>query len=846
MEPSQTLFLPQLQPILPAPLMQTNRTEVYQNQSTISISNLSPIVPQPSFNYQNQSTISISNLSPIGPQPSFNYQNQSTISNLSSILPQPSFSYQNQSAVAFGNFLDTSFKPAGSMSCQNQSTMSITKIPAILPVAANQSVIPKTYQNLTAMPTPNQRPSTNVLPNQSALVKETSFNNSSEFEHVTSTQPVITTPNNKVMTSPVSNNPIVAAFQLPYYTGASDFCDKNTPQLSPTPVKSVRNLISDIEKKIKSSGKSCSSCKGTHVPAKISPRQQTIINSSDTASDASSSLLPITTADVDQQPTNNRCTSQLPASISSVSQQPTFTTVLEVLPTISTPNYPQVSIVESQLPTIKCTYTEHPSVTSSSQPLNNHSNQLDTTSKVLDQLLTICLSSPSISDLSVQSSLLNEDEATELQSILRDSFICMTTLPSSDNEKTEEQINNELINSLNQTYNRHQNVTMLHDDLLDIDVDSTFDDLFCYVHQGSPSVCSAVSPQPLSGHSATNRWSSKENLHQITTATNQSSCKQPNQTTTKLLVNRQQDNPSSSASSPLLVSTSKSDHSDQPVQPICSTQYSTNVETGGVSAPHHQPTPCTSPVGVTTRQSARKRLFESTPMKMVCDVNFENYMSCEDTPSRKRRKVYASCDGPVSVNQVSSSTNLTTQQKTIQTSLCSPSTIAGYICKKYKGKKVTNSYPAQNSRSNIQNLMKIPPYLLNSRFPVSKFAALMEDYSDIQYESRQLFDYTTKQISSFAFIGINEKKPHLFARDLMWQLFSIPELHQCVTKPNITTLDCLDPDIMAAVKTVTCQKFDLKEFENAWILCIKKHIRDFFRCKLQHPVYLDILENRLY
>ncbi|CAG2224984.1 unnamed protein product [Mytilus edulis] len=371
-------------PILPVPLMQTNRTEIYQNRSTISISNLSPIVPPPSFCYQNQSTISISNLSPI--------------------LPHQSFSHQNHSAVSFSNFPDT---PTGSMSYQNQSSISTTKQPAILPVAAYQSILPKTCLNQTDMPTPNQSPLSNAQPNQSSNVKETSLHNSSEFEHVTSTQPAITTPTNKVMTSPPSDNPLVAAFQLPYYTGASDFCDKNTPQLTPTPVRSVRNLINDIEKKIKSSGSSGSSRKGTPLPAKSSPRQQTIINSS---------------------------TSQLPES-----QLPTVTTVLEVGPTISTPIYQQDSSIEGQLPPSQCTNTENLSVTSSSQPLINQStstsNQPETASRLLDQMLSVCLSSPSLSELSVHSSLLNEDEATELQSILRDSFISMTTLPSSDNEK---------------------------------------------------------------------------------------------------------------------------------------------------------------------------------------------------------------------------------------------------------------------------------------------------------------------------------------------------------------------------------------------------------------------------
>ncbi|CAG2224983.1 unnamed protein product [Mytilus edulis] len=363
---------------------------------------------------------------------------------------------------------------------------------------------------------------------------------------------------------------------------------------------------------------------------------------------------------------------------------------------------------------------------------------------------------------------------------------------------------------------------MLHDDLIDINVDSTFDDLFYYVHQGSPLVHSEVSPQLLYEHSATNRQSSSIDIHQTTTDISQSSCKQTNQTTTKILVNRQQDNPNTLESTLSTVSTHQpdhsdhSDHSDQPVKPICSIQYSSDIETEEVIGLTHQSTPDTRPVGVTTRQSARKRLFESTPMKMLCDVNFDNYMSCEDTPLGKRRKVCVSCDGPVSVNQVSSSTNLTTQQtaSAIQTPPCSPSTIAGYICHKYKGEKVTNSYPAQNSRRNIQSLMKIPPHILNSRLPASKFANLMEDYSDIQYEYRQLFDYTTKQISSFAFIGINETKPHLFARDLMWQLFSIPELSQCVTMPRFTALFPLDSDIMTAVKTVTCQKFGIKEWDN--------------------------------
>ena len=381
------------------------------------------------------------------------------------------------------------------------------------------------------------------------------------------------------------------------------------------------------------------------------------------------------------------------------------------------------------------------------------------------------LSSPEKSKLEVQTSLLSDAELCELQSILQDSFISMTEPPSEDSKKTEKVLASELIETLNQTYNRPVQRNSLHDELISL---TTMDSVEVVPEQSFGPDNVKVTAPPAIDQFSTNNSSSVDLL----------------------------------------------------------------------------PDPITAPsrVSPVLTRSARKRLFPSTPSTKSADVSFNTFPSLHDTSVVKRRKTCTSCDGPVSVYQMCSAA--TPSEKVDKCPQISPSKIARYINQAYEGQKITNKYPAKNSRRNIESLLKIHPYRLKGSVHVKTLAGYIAEYQDIQYaDPLQFYDPVTMEFTDLAKNFCDPPKPHIFARDLMYLVFTIGDLSKCLV-PG-TGLEALDQNIMAAIKRETINHFSKKpnyseiSWEHDCKLPLQYLIKSLFFKKMKESAFHKLLHNNI-
>lgn len=255
---------------------------------------------------------------------------------------------------------------------------------------------------------------------------------------------------------------------------------------------------------------------------------------------------------------------------------------------------------------------------------------------------------------------------------------------------------------------------------------------------------------------------------------------------------------------------------------------------------HDKPSP-----PVTTRQSARKRLFNATPHFKKPDTStVDDILLLDDQPSAsKHRRTCVSFDKYKADDQVSSSTLVPMDQCTP----CSPSTIAGYICEKYRGKNITNSYPAKNSRSIMQRLLKVLPVVPSGRVTDEKLNRIVLRSMDIHEYDLQRFNHVTKTISCTVLESANQHQPHLFARDLVWHIFDLSNIYQCLISSQ-PLAEVLDHDNISAIRLATFEKFNIddKTWDRKCIQQIWRSINHIFYKRLRLPVFLRLLENKLY
>lgn len=729
---------------------------------------------------------------------------------------------------------------------------------------------------------------TNV--NTSSTIDPSEQNSNTDFQHAESSHPDVGTPSSNPA-SDMTENPVIYTFILP-----GNDSSQSSSNLRP-PTKSVRALISDIETKFLqcssshkdpptaasskpaspllradtnqtiseasasqnisvSASKFYSSCptpdaelfsSSTRVSSTMHNHMSTIDNTKVASTKSSSSDIPTTTSSTTSMPTSDKvsshsCTTTVVTkqghSIDSVFAS-TCNSLSNKPPSVNTACIKPLSAQPSQQP-IACT-----NFSQNERLVPNDHKFIEESSP---------MTSPNQLDLYSHMTILGDVDFLELDSILHDPSINMMSTPSSgDTTKDQEDVNPNWAFHVQPprepptTCSGNVNTTsMMHlEEKTHGKTQSNFTILDQIFRPDLPTVnvniteeLQDISTNPLM--SSTNIYDMSTVLYEMSTVTN----------------DRLVDTGSTSSNNfhPALKDIASLAHADSSCIPAPVTENNSKILSvslvsnndrlqNGRLQEQHPPKSHDKPSSpVTTRQSARKRLFNATPHFKKPDTSIiDDILPLDDQPSASKHR--RTCVQHEADDRVSASTLVPMDQCTP----CSPSTIAGYISEKYHGKKITNSYPAKNSRSIMQRLLKVLPLVPTGRVTDEKLNHLVLRANDIHEYDLQWYNHVTKTISSSVLESSNQHQPHLFARDLVWHIFDLSDIYQCLISSQ-PLAEVLDHDIISAIRSATFEKFNIddKTWDKKCIKQIKHSINHIFYKRLRLPVFLRLLENKLY
>lgn len=277
------------------------------------------------------------------------------------------------------------------------------------------------------------------------------------------------------------------------------------------------------------------------------------------------------------------------------------------------------------------------------------------------------------------------------------------------------------------------------------------------------------------------------------------------------------------------------------IQPVRSSTVNTNfsskaptVASTDTSISSDQLSTCNQPGYITNHDgSSRKRLFDSSGTSQMLDSIY----SFHDDSSFDIHQGYGS---------------YRKMQKMASTP-CHPSVLPAWPLVSHPNsskviiphqesellKHLCQIHPSQTSRYNMEKLCQIKPYLIKGYISTAALLYLIKNYPH-NYKELQGYNHVTKKISkdlvSFVFAPIN--KPHIFARDLVWHLFTLSQLYG-----GKTGTESLDPDIIMAIRDVTLDKYNISNYtwQYKCVTFIHRSINYLFKRRLRAPVFRSLL-----
>lgn len=181
-----------------------------------------------------------------------------------------------------------------------------------------------------------------------------------------------------------------------------------------------------------------------------------------------------------------------------------------------------------------------------------------------------------------------------------------------------------------------------------------------------------------------------------------------------------------------------------------------------------------------------------------------------------------------------------------------PSELAGLICSDYRGIKITNNFPAKNSRKIMKRLLQLKPRLFQYE-PYAEEIKLKAWVNFVNippvYEEGygNFFDPVTKQFDPDFYSPTDIEKPHILARDLIWRVFNIGELYVAWKngQKGKKYLE-LDHDILFATAKAVMKEFsiDKDQWKKKCLPFLNHSINDFFMRKIKKPYFCGFLENQ--
>lgn len=792
-------------------------------------------------------------------------------------------------------------------SCQSSAPIIATNDKTNITVAPSSTLVNKHADSQAACQqdfnyvTSDQDQYTNV--NTSSTVEPSQQNNNTDFQHAESSHPDVGTPSGN-QTSDMTENPVIPNFILP----GSD-SSQSSINLKP-PTKSVRALISDIETQFLQSSASRKDPPTAASSKPVSPflrpdtnltisQASTSQNVSVSASKLYSSCPEHPTPDAESfssstradSTVHNHLSTEVVSTKSSSSNLATKTSSITSMPTrvspqsqhsshsctttvvtrqgnsIATVSASSSNILSNKPPFVNTACVKPLSSTQpSQQPIACTNLPDDNNSQIGIQLVSnyhkkfieasLPMTSQNQLDLSSHMTILDDVDFLELDCILHDPSINMMSSPNSGDTTNDPKDDHQNLafheqppgeppstcfGNVNTTLTMHleektrrktqSNFTIL-DQIFRPDIPTVNDNITEELQD--------ISTNPLM--SSTNIYDMSTVLYEMSTVTSDFDTASTSSNSSHPAI---KDIPSLAHADSSCIPAPVIDDNSK-IQSVSLVSNDDNKLQIGRLQEQHPPKSHDKPSSpVTTRQSARKRLFNATPHSKQPDTStIDDIFPLDDQPSAsKHRRICVSFDKYEADNRVSSSTLVPMDQCTP----CSPSTIAGYISEKYRGKKITNSYPAKNSRSIIQRLLKVLPIVPSGRVTDAKLNRTVLRSMNIPEYDLQRYNHVTKTISSTVLESANQHQPHLFARDLVWHIFDLADIYQCLISSRPFE-EVLDHDIFSTIKFATFEKFniDVKTWDRMCIQQIKRSIKHIFYKRLRQPVFLRLLENELY
>ncbi|CAC5379093.1 unnamed protein product [Mytilus coruscus] len=141
-------------------------------------------------------------------------------------------------------------------------------------------------------------------------------------------------------------------------------------------------------------------------------------------------------------------------------------------------------------------------------------------------------------------------------------------------------------------------------------------------------------------------------------------------------------------------------------------------------------------------------------------------------------------------------------------------------------------------RKNMLKLCHIKPYLIHGKVTLPYLLQLINN-NRYSYDDLPGYNPATKQISQqmISCVWSQTDRCHIFARNLIWHLFTLAELYGGKT-------DNLSGDIIAAVQRATIEQYNVtdRNWQGKCVPFIHNSINYLFQHKLRHPVFLCLLQ----
>ena len=244
--------------------------------------------------------------------------------------------------------------------------------------------------------------------------------------------------------------------------------------------------------------------------------------------------------------------------------------------------------------------------------------------------------------------------------------------------------------------------------------------------------------------------------------------------------------------------------------------------------------PCTSTVSkdVNPDNATRKRLlFDS---KGYASPTSESIYSFHDDSSFDVSQSYATFR---KLQKISSTPYHQPVKTIVQSTPYVVSTAATSIPQQLLN-HLCQGHSSVEGRQNMLKLCHIKPYLIHGKVTLPYLLQLINN-NRYSYSDLPGYNPATKQISQqmISCVWSQTNRSHIFARNLIWRLFTLAELFGGKT-------DNLSGDIIAAVQRATIEQYNITDHTWQWkcVPFIHRSINYLFQHKLRHPVFLCLLQ----